>query len=263
MGHIKTTEEGEKNLYYSRQCQLVWHAAVSPTHLPIHKKNKTYSHLMASHWVISHHKQLACSLACPVTCGTRTGDTEEPGDSRISTTISLCCRKPACGAKKKQPPPQMLNIQRSSTRTLKERHMYSQSHPLFPLHPSLLSSHLVWSKAFPAHLLSPVRWLSNKFCYLVASRWESEQNLFRKSPRFWSQQSCSLRFVSRKPPWKAPDICEMRLSHSNRQKAALPDIRWWDSGTVEKLYTFIYYSSLCLWPICGLRQSLKVKVCVF
>lgn len=44
--YIKTTEQ-EKKLYYNHQCQLVWHAAVSLTLLPIHKKT-TYSHLMAS-----------------------------------------------------------------------------------------------------------------------------------------------------------------------------------------------------------------------
>lgn len=218
---------------------------------------------MASHWVISHRKQPARSPA-----RSHVGPGQETQRSRetvglVPPSVSAVGNLPVVPKKKKKNPPRMLNIQRSSTRTLKQRHMYSQSHPLFPLQPSLLSSHLVWSKAFPAHLLSPVRWLSNKFCYLVASRWESEQNLFRKSPRFWSQQSWSLRFVSRKPPWKGLDICEMILSHSNRQKAALPDIRWWGSGTAEKLYTFIYYSSLCLWPICGLRQSFKVEVCVF
>lgn len=46
MGHIKTTEK-EKKLYYSRQCQLVWHAAVSPTLLPIHKKKKK-KHILIS-----------------------------------------------------------------------------------------------------------------------------------------------------------------------------------------------------------------------
>lgn len=61
------------------------------------------------------------------------------------------------------------------------------------------SSHLLWSKAFPVHLLSPVRWLSNNSCYLV-NRWESELNLFRKSLRFGLSVANS---ASRKPPWKA------------------------------------------------------------
>lgn len=57
-----------------------------------------------------------------------------------------------------------------------------QSYPLFFPYIPFCSSHLLWSKAFPTHLLSPIRWLSNNFCYLV-NRWESELNLFSKSRR--------------------------------------------------------------------------------
>lgn len=68
---------GRKKLYYSRQCQLVWHAAVSPTLLPIHKKKKK-------------KKTFIIPALGLITCGTRTHrDREEPEDSRISTTISL------------------------------------------------------------------------------------------------------------------------------------------------------------------------------
>lgn len=147
MGHIKTTEEGEKKkkLYYSHQCQLVWHAAVSTTLLPIHKK------IFSSQGVSMNNitSQTTHPHACPVTYGNRThGDTEEPGDSRITTTITLCCRKPACGAKK------TASHTRHSAHTdmrpetkayaCPQAHMYSQSRPLPPLHhPFSLSSHLV------------------------------------------------------------------------------------------------------------------------
>lgn len=62
MGHIKTTEEGKK-LYYSCQCQLVWHAAVSPTLLP--------KHIFPSHGAegtISHRKESDSGI------GTRVGE---------------------------------------------------------------------------------------------------------------------------------------------------------------------------------------------
>lgn len=101
MGHIKTTEE-EKN--FTIAVSANWSGMqlfLQPSSLFIRKK-KTYSHLMASQWTISHHKQhtrlpLAPSHMAPG----RHRDTEEPRDSRISTTISLCCRKPACGARKR------------------------------------------------------------------------------------------------------------------------------------------------------------------
>lgn len=105
MGHIKTTEEGEKKLYYSRQCQLVWHAAVSPTHLPIHKKNKkTYSHLMASHWVISHRKQPARSPA-----RSHVGPGQETQRSRetvglVPPSVSAVGNLPVVPKKKKKKP---------------------------------------------------------------------------------------------------------------------------------------------------------------
>lgn len=133
--------------------------------------------------------------ASPVTYGTRTHrDTEEPRDSRISTTISLRCRKPAHGAKKRLTH-STFSVHQHAHRN-KGTCLSSNAHvltitPSPPPQSHSLSSHLVWSKAFPVHLLSPVRWLSNKSCYLVASRWKLEQNLFRKAP-VWSQQSCSL-----------------------------------------------------------------------
>lgn len=78
-------------------------------------------------------------------------------------------------------------------------HLEPKTHVLgrgtFPSIP-FCSSHLLWSKAFPAHLLSPVRWLSNNSCYLV-NRWESELNLFSNSLRL------VLHSASRKPSWKA------------------------------------------------------------
>lgn len=84
-------------------------------------------------------------------------------------------------------------------------HLGTKTHVLdsvlsFPPYIPFCSSHLLWSKAFPAHLLSPVRWLSNNSCYLVVNRWESELNLFRKSLRFGLS---TVNSVSRKPSWKA------------------------------------------------------------
>lgn len=98
-GPYKNNWGEKKKLYYSRQCQLVWHAAVSPSLLPIHKKNIFSSHGVSMNNITS---QTTRPPACPVTYGTRARrDTEEPGDSRITTTISLRCRKPAGGAKKR------------------------------------------------------------------------------------------------------------------------------------------------------------------
>lgn len=84
-------------------------------------------------------------------------------------------------------------------------HLGTKTHVLdsvlsFPPYIPFCSSHLLWSKAFPAHLLSPVRWLSNNSCYLVVNRWESELKLFRKSLRFGLS---TVNSVSRKPSWKA------------------------------------------------------------
>lgn len=139
---------------------------------------------MASQWTISHRKQ----LTPPVLSHMAPGHTET---QRSQETLGLVppsvsrCRKPACGAKKclthstfsaHQHAPWNKGICLSSN-----AHVLTLT-PTFPHHPFSLSSHLVWSKAFPVHLLShPPRWLSNKSCYLVASRWESEVNLFRKA----------------------------------------------------------------------------------
>lgn len=85
-------------------------------------------------------------------------------------------------------------------------HLGTKTHVLdsralsFPPYIPFCSSHLLWSKAFPAHLLSPVRWLSNNSCYLVVNRWESELNLFRKSLRFGLS---TVNSASGKPSWKA------------------------------------------------------------
>lgn len=200
MGHIKTTEE-EKKLYYSCQCQLVWHAAVSPTLLPIHKKNIFSSHGVSMNNITS---QTTRPPACPVTYGTRVHrDTEEPGDSRISTTISLRCRKPARGAKKRLRHSTFSVHQHAAWN--KDTCLSSNAHvltitptfsppSLLALEPSCLIKSISCASAVPR------QWLSNKSCYSVASRWELEQNLFRKAS-LWSQQSCSLRFASRKPSW--------------------------------------------------------------
>lgn len=70
------------------------------------------------------------------------GDTEEPGDSRITTTIALCGRKHAGGAKKKKslytlhsrdapPPPTFVTKAYASP----QAHMHSQSRPQSP-HPT-------------------------------------------------------------------------------------------------------------------------------
>lgn len=158
-----------KKLYYSHQCQLVWHAAVSSIHLPIQKK-----HLII---VISP-------------CLEReTFPDMWPGHAEVSQTW-------ARGRKR----PQMPHVLHSFTCTFKQRHVYSTVVDLTPPpHASFCSSHLLWSKAFPAHLLSPVRWLSNNSCYLV-NRWESELKLFRKSLRFGLS---TVNSASQKPSWKA------------------------------------------------------------
>lgn len=156
---------------------------------------------MASQWTISHHKQPTRPLAPSHMAPGRT-ETQRSRETvgLVPPSVSRC-RKPARGAKKRL---------RHSTFSVHQHAPWnkgtclSSNARVFTVTPTFSpphTSHLVWSKAFPVHLLSPVRWLSNKSCYLVANRWESEQNLFRKAP-VWSQQSCSLRFMSRKPSWK-------------------------------------------------------------
>lgn len=119
------------------------------------------------------------------------GHTETPRSQETVGLLqpSLCCRKTACGAKKclthstpsaqtcAQKQRHMLVLKRTCT------HEHAHSPPPTPPHPTMahFASHLIWSKAFPVHLLSPIRWLSNKSCYLVASRWDAELNLFRKA----------------------------------------------------------------------------------
>lgn len=129
--------------------------------------------------------QTARPPACPVTYGTRThGDTEEPRHSRISTIVTLQCRKPARGAKERftQSHSALINTHpETKAHACPPAHILTIAPLFFPLHPSSPSRHVVWSKAFPVHLLSPVRWLSNKSCSLVGSRWEQGQNLFGKA----------------------------------------------------------------------------------
>lgn len=77
---------GRKKLYYSRQCQLVWHAAVSPTLLPIHKKKKKKKN--------SSYPPLASSHVAP-------GRTETERSQKTVGLVppSVCCRKSTHRAK--------------------------------------------------------------------------------------------------------------------------------------------------------------------
>lgn len=143
MGHIKTTEEGKKKLYYSHQCQLVWHAAVSPTLLPIHKKNIFSSHGVSMNNITSQTNPPAPTA--PSHMAPESAETQRSRETEglVPPSVSVC-RKPARGARK------CLYVQRSSTRTPKQRHMLivkptctcNHTH-FFPSISPLLSSHLV------------------------------------------------------------------------------------------------------------------------
>lgn len=112
------------------------------------------------------------------------------------------------------------------------------------------SSHLLWSKAFPVHLLSPVRWLSNNSRYLV-NRWESELNLFSKSLCFGLS---TVNSASGKPSWKAY-VSRDRATESGSGST------WYYMK--EKFHTFIYYSQTNLWSEAELSsKSLRVLTSV-
>lgn len=127
----------------------------------------------------------------PVTYGTRTHiDTEEPGDSRISTTISLFCRKtcPRC-----QKALHTIYIQRPSTRTpLKQRHMLVLSRTCTP------HSHTLY---FPSVALEPSCLIKSISCASAVARqmtfkqvllFGSEQmsGVCLEKPQFGLEQSC-------------------------------------------------------------------------
>lgn len=118
-------------------------------------------------------------------------------------------------------------------------HVLHSGASLFPDSP-FCSSHLLWSKAFPAHLLSPVRWLSNNSCYLV-NRWESELNLFSESLGFGLSRVNS---ASRTPSWKA---CVSRDEASERGSSST----WFNMK--EKKSTFISDSQANLWSEADLK----------
>lgn len=117
-----------KKLYYSHQCQLVWHAAVSSIHLPIQKK-----HLII---VISP-------------CLEReTFPDMWPGHAEVSQTW-------ARGRKR----PQMPHVLHSFTCTFKQRHVYSTvvdltppTPRLFLLEPSSLIKSISCASAVPRQM---------------------------------------------------------------------------------------------------------------
>lgn len=166
MGHIKTTEEGKKNFTIANSAN--WSGMqLFPQPSSLFIKKKAYSHLMASQWTISHRKQLTPSVLSHMAPGHTETQRSQETLGLVPPSVSRC-RKPARGAKKclthstfsaHQHAPWNKGICLSSN-----AHVLMLT-PTFPHHPFSLSSHLVWSKAFPVHLLShPPRWLSNKSC---------------------------------------------------------------------------------------------------
>lgn len=216
MGHIKTTEEGEKKkLYYSRQCQLVWHAAVSPIHLPVKKKPISWR-LIEYHITVKPRSRLPLSHM-------------EPECTEVLQTWIRSQKK-------------SLDRQHSA---FINSHLETKAHvlsslPRFSLAVPSYSSHLLWSKAFPVHLLSPVRRLSNNSCYLVVNRWESELNLFRQSPGFCSQQNAVLALCPEILPGRHMWNKIVSLNFEKKKKSTWFHLK-------EKRYPFICYSRANLW----------------
>lgn len=134
MGHIKTTEEGgeKKKLYYSSQCQLVWHAAVSPAHLPIEEREK--KNIFSSHGVSLSNITSQTSLLPVRLPRSHVGAAQETRRSRqtvglVPPSVSVVV-KPACGAKKIKRLAQHSPF--IDTHPPKQRHMYSHPLPLPP-----------------------------------------------------------------------------------------------------------------------------------
>lgn len=128
---------------------------------------------MASQWTISHHKQPAHP---PAPSHMAPGCTETQRSQEtvglVPPSVSVVGNLPAVpkNASDTQHSAFINTQPETKTHACRQTHMYSQSHPLFPLHPSSRSSHLVWSKAFPVHLLS----LVNDFQTSPVIRWRAD-----------------------------------------------------------------------------------------
>lgn len=169
MGHIKNNWGGEKN--FTIAISANWSGMqLFPWSTSLFRKNISSS---ASHRVSTRKPRRTCDQGKPR------------------------CHKPECGEEKGLRCPKFGIYSHAPWNKDTCTPMSYALSP--PPHASFCSSHLLWSKAFPAHLLSPVRWLSNNSCYLV-NRWESELKLFRKSLRFGLS---TVNSASRKPSWKA------------------------------------------------------------
>lgn len=131
MGHIKTTEEGKK-LYYSRQCQLVWHAAVSPTLLPIHKKNIFSSHGVSMNNIPSQttHPPAPSHMAPGCTETQRSRETV----GLVPPSVSVVGNLPVVpkNASETQHSAFINTHPETKAHVCRQTHVYSQSHPLFP-----------------------------------------------------------------------------------------------------------------------------------
>lgn len=127
------------------------------------------------------------AAARPVTCGSRThGDTEEPGDSRITTAVALCGRKPAGGAKKKKtaahtlhvalkrrahtPPPSTFETKAYAS---PQAHMHSQSHPHPPPHPHSPPFSLLFDQKHFLCICCPP---SDDFQTSLVTRWRADES---------------------------------------------------------------------------------------